>query len=291
MNEKAESLRVAKKLQWAFAPYLGPESYIWKAVRRQLYITGSKAGDAIGVGYGSRRAYWKKKVKELARGATIKEVFHPQVQSRLDHGQRWENTALYLIKLHLQMRLLTVGIRQVEVLRTGIVLSPEDSRIGATPDAYLPSQNAVIEIKCRYPNAEPDSATNEPYSTPNIPPSHLIQMMLEMHCTGARRAIYGCLCLPYATTQCEVWRLEKQAVPFKLSVEVFHWNEELWRDFIKPRLEFFMESVETKVQPKNVYKKAALVEYIRAKMKPFSFWNYRGTTRLLRQPVGNVYPA
>lgn len=235
---------------------------LWKAARRMLMVTGSRVGDALGVGYNSRWSYYKEQRAmylyltgqvDQALGRLGGDGKMPQrpvpslfARDRMRHGQRWEAHALKLFRA-LEMGHDIYDPRLVDFPTLGLVLSPENPEYGASPDSYIPKPvNAVVEIKCRYPNTstegQPSVQCYGGYDSETpIPVSHLCQMVLEMHCTGATAAYYVCLGLESGAVTRPVDPGARYQ--YRLVVQRFQWDQDLWDRVIHPRLQFFSRAV------------------------------------------------
>lgn len=260
---------MAQELQWSFTGLPGG-SPLWLNSRKHLNLmaTGSKAGDAIGVGYGSRQQYWKERT-----GLRKRPKPHPEAKMRMDHGIRWEDTAL---------RLLCDGHLKGQhgpVLRPGLVISPRDPRTGATPDALLPELNAVVEVKCRFPDPERTQTVGgiQTYRDPFVPPSHLVQMMHEMHCTDTKNVFYVCLGVPAIAARNPNF---KGRCPYKLVVQEYSFPKDLYEDRVWPRLVKFMDNVQTRTDPGRVPNGVgkALKDDLRKRWTPANSIEYTGVT-------------
>lgn len=292
---------------------------MWNATRNTIAVTGSRAGDALGVGYNSRWSYYREQramylflnglvdeaLGTLHNGTGIPKRPTPSLLSRdrMAHGTRWESHALSLFRA-LELGHDIYNSRLVKFPETGLVLSPQNpSDYGASPDAYIPKpMNSVVEIKCRYPNTALQGAPSIQcyggeqidnkeggFDSP-IPVSHLCQMILEMHCTGATSAYYVCLGLETATVSTPCLD-PNRCYQYRLVVQKFLWDQALWDRVVGPRLQCFAQAI--RAQPGTPFPRRMqmgeakkLKEQIRTRMmkhsRPVSM--YKGYTSM-NKPV------
>ena len=283
MNKKEQLIAYAKTQQWAYANIEGgSQLWLWVRMYLKFCCTGSKIGDACGVGYGSRQKYFKEQA-----GLVKRPKFPPYVLEMMNHGNTWEDTTLLLfLKEHLP------NYNRDRVIRTGIIVSPRDARTAATPDAYLPDLDAIVEIKCRWPNAEKEPQTDgiHNYVTPYIPASHHMQVLHEMHCTGTSNAYYVTLGLTASTARSK--RLWKELTPFRLTVEHYKFPQKFYDRIIWPKIEKFMNCVEKKQDPGRMANGSskALKVLLQRHLQPIGGTKYyKGFCSLVTKPVGVPY--
>lgn len=174
----------------------------WHEMRDSCAITYSRAADALGVGYNSRRAYMKEKL-----GLTPK----PEANWRMMEGTKREPWAaeIYRTVMHkfgYPVVLWTDAFRR----------EPTDHRIGGSVDRIVTCEDEkfVLEIKTA-PNADMRS---------EIPISHLIQMHGLCHTYQ----------LPYAHYFC--WSMGQGSLLAKVE-----FAPELWDEVVYPRYKEFAD--------------------------------------------------
>lgn len=262
-------------MQWRFAD-VKQLSPMWFGIRESLCrCTGSRVGDAIGVGYGSRENYWKEKCKSVKY---TKPQFHPVVQQRLDHGNRFEDTAIALLfERHLQ---IPPEQMKKHLLRPGIVFYPEDCRLAASPDAmaFIGGQMCSIEVKCPYPDYEKnplDMGIRTYRHSTYLPPSHACQMLAEMAATGTSKCYYTCLGLEVGATYKGTERFK-----YELVVEEYGFNRDLWYNRVWPRVRSFMDKVDCGVNPGRMPNGTPkyIKDQLSREFKPLRTASYEGRT-------------
>lgn len=139
----------------------------WFKIRDQLVdglpiLTGSRFGDASGVGYDSKEdlALYMLKIK--------KKKYDQASKTRMDHGTKTERIARQWYEERTGNK----------VTDAGFAIPKFDPRIGASLDGHV-GQDGCIEIKC------PESIYRGP-----IKPSHLAQIQGGMAITGKKWCDY-----------------------------------------------------------------------------------------------------
>ena len=265
MEEKWES-NAANVLQWTFAGIQGG-SRSWLIIRKcmkPLYVTGSGTGNAVGVGYDSRQAYWSEKTQRKEK------EFSAYAFKRMNYGTKWEDTVVETFA-NCCFKV------PVEIMRPGIIYSPFMWGVAATPDGLIPQRNAILEVKCRWPAT--DTGEAQVYTTDDIPPSHLCQMVLEMHCSSTTRAYYVCMGLPLDVANDINHRGPVEA---KFYAAEFKWSTELWRTVIHPQVSRFIQCIKQDVKPKNLKPglKTFMIKRIRELFKPVNTHQFTRTVTL-----------
>lgn len=214
---------------------------VWMGHRQALKANGSSAGDAIGVGFNSRIEIYRRKVLQQ----------HPEynvfTKERFAHGHGWEDTAL-----HLTMQVLQIPLHQL--YRCGIALDRDLIGLGATPDGLIPTHDAVVEIKCPYPKAGQMVCWQR---WGQIPPKYLVQIMCEMHATGAKRCYLACMGVEEAgsykfnphTGQFQRQCHQQQFYQARLAVWEFEWNQVLWDEVVSVGIRKFMQYCRQRSSP------------------------------------------
>lgn len=192
---------------------------LWFAWRKKnTVVTGSALGAILGVSpYMSRWKYFELRTGRTSWKERERKLSHPQTQVRIQHGNRFEDRAIREYERYMGCR----------VERPGLCLSPDNSKIAATPDGYVPETKTVVEIKCPYQKIH-----NWP-----PPPTYIAQTLVEAHVTGAERIHLVSFLIDPDTQQWEM-NIMKYAMP-----------EDLWYNEIIPEIEDFIARVEGRIPP------------------------------------------
>lgn len=179
---------------------------LWHDTRDKCAITYSRAADALGVGYNSRKQYMKEKL-----GLTPK----PEANWRMMEGNKREPWASEIYRTIMRDTMNVPVVLWTDSFRH----EPSDKRIGGSVDRIvtredMPGEKWVLEIKTA-PNADMRS---------EIPISHLIQMHGLCHTYQ----------LPYAHYFC--WSMGQGSLLSKVE-----WHPDLWSEVIYPRYKEFAD--------------------------------------------------
>lgn len=184
---------------------------------REGKLTASSFGAAAGLGPTSRQALWRR-TKGL-------ETFDGNDATRW--GEEHEPVALAFYE----------GLENTKLDLAGFVVHPEIAWLGGSPDALLPAENLLIEIKCPF--------SGKTY--PEIPPYYMAQCQGLMQITKTDKCDFVC----WTPEQTSIWRFDR--------------SDEYWVDFLYPALAEFWGYVAADVEPPRLPRpKAPDIESVRA---------------------------
>lgn len=184
----------------------------WLKVRDKCAVTGSRVGDAVGVGYNSRQKYWRQKKKLEPK---------TEMNWRMSEGIRREPWVA-----ELYFRIMGAMYAPVTLYTDAFTYLPWDKRMGGSVDRVVECDRTgerwVLEIK---------TAPDAPMRT-KLPVSHNLQMLFLCKTLGLSKAHYICHSQGQGIFLAEVT-----------------WDDKLWDYIVMPRLRYFADMIDRNVCP------------------------------------------
>ena len=184
----------------------------WHEQRNLSAVTGSRVGDAVGVGYNSRQKYWREK-KGLDQ--------QPPMNWRMREGIRREPWVA-----ELYFRIMGAMYAPVTLYTNAFTRLPQDPRMGGSVDRIVECDRTgerwVLEIK---------TCPDGPMRT-ELPVTHNLQMLFLCKTLGMKKAHY-------------IAHSQGQGI-FLAEIT---WDDSLWDKFIFPRLQYFADKFDSNEPP------------------------------------------